>query len=92
MSEIPARSERRFRIKDEQTRVRCPECAKTVGVKAKGKVEVSCKRSKTKYFECEIVVGAIICPYCRYRLSIPVSALEAPRIKPTEEAHDARGI
>jgi C4-type Zn-finger protein len=82
---------------DEEQRVRCPnpECGRTLAARmSKGKVEVKIKRSPKKVFAFEIVVGAIICPRCGYRLHVPVSTLEVPQRKPlnpSKEAQDARG-
>jgi len=79
---------------DEDKRIRCPGCGKTLAARvAKGKVEVRMRRSKTKTFAVEVVVGAIICPACSYRLNVPVSSLESPLHKTTsQEASNARGI
>lgn len=74
--------------------VRCPQCSKVLGSKAKkGKLEIRINRGKKMSNEIEIVVGAVKCPRCNYTLRVPISALEAqaPQ-KPQKkvEAPDAR--
>lgn len=63
--------------KEKSMWVVCPNCKRKLAKQVSaGRYEAKMKKRKDVYFCAEVVIGALICPGCNFRQTIPTVAIE----------------